>query len=129
PVVDSARIASATRAYRVNLDMLALVAVLTGGFLVLATQSLSILRRRAALGLLRALGVTRGALRRALVIEGTLFGVVGAAVGVFVGQEVGAVLLRAFAGDLGAGQFRGVAEAPVLQPLEALAFVVAGTLV
>ncbi|MGD9597252.1 MAG: FtsX-like permease family protein [Steroidobacteraceae bacterium] len=128
PGVDSARIASATRAYRVNLDMLALVAVLTGGFLVLATQALSVLRRRTALGLLRALGVTRSELRRALVIEGALSGVIGAVVGVALGQEVGAFLLQAFAGDLGAGQFRGVVERPVLQPLEALAFVVAGTL-
>ena len=59
----------ATRAYRVNLDMLALVALLTGAFLVFATQWLSILRRRVALGLLRALGVTRAELRRALLAE------------------------------------------------------------
>src|SRR5687767_4320006 len=35
-----------SRAYRVNLDMLALVALVTGGFLVFSGQSLAVARRR-----------------------------------------------------------------------------------
>ena len=66
PRIERGRAASATRAYRVNLNMLALVALLTGAFLVFSTQSLAVLRRRAALALLRALGVTRAELQRAL---------------------------------------------------------------
>ncbi|MBV6416100.1 MAG: hypothetical protein CMLOHMNK_00631 [Steroidobacteraceae bacterium] len=128
PAIDNERVASATRAYRVNLDMLALVAVLTGAFLVLATQALSILRRRTAFGLLRALGVTRGALRRALVLEGAALGIMGAALGVALGQRIGAWMLTALAGDLGAGQFAGVAGHLAPRPLEWVAFVVAGGL-
>ena len=56
PQVERERAVSATRAYRVNLNMLALVSLLTGAFLVFATQSLSVLRRRRSLALLRALG-------------------------------------------------------------------------
>ena len=70
PQIERGRAASATRAYRVNLDVLALVALLTGAFLVFSTQSLAVLRRRAALGLLRALGVTRSELQRALAGRG-----------------------------------------------------------
>jgi putative ABC transport system permease protein len=70
PTIERGRASTATRAYRVNLNMLALVALLTGAFLVFSTQSLAVLRRRTALGLLRALGVTRTELRRALLGEG-----------------------------------------------------------
>ena len=70
PPVERDRAVTVTRAYRVNLNMLALVALWTGAFLVFSTQSLSVLRRRASLALLRALGVTRAQLRRALLGEG-----------------------------------------------------------
>ena len=39
--------------------MLALVALLTGGFLVFSAQSLSVARRRPQFALLRTLGLTR----------------------------------------------------------------------
>jgi putative ABC transport system permease protein len=55
PQVERDRAVSVTRAYRVNLNMLALVALFTGAFLVFSTQSLSVLRRRRSLALLRAL--------------------------------------------------------------------------
>ena len=77
PEVERDRAVSVTRAYRVNLNMLALVSLLTGAFLVFSTQSLSVLRRRSGLALLRALGVTRGQLQRALFGEGLALGAVG----------------------------------------------------
>ena len=40
PQVERDRAVTVTRAYRVNLNMLALVALLTGAFLVFSTQSL-----------------------------------------------------------------------------------------
>jgi putative ABC transport system permease protein len=46
PQVERDRAVTVTRAYRVNLNMLALVALWTGAFLVFSTQSLSVLRRR-----------------------------------------------------------------------------------
>ncbi|HLK71703.1 MAG TPA: FtsX-like permease family protein, partial [Steroidobacteraceae bacterium] len=85
PQLENTRARSATRAYRVNLNMLALVALLTGAFLVFTTQSLAVLRRRVILGLLRALGVTRGELIRALLGEGLLLGLVGSLLGLVLG--------------------------------------------
>ena len=60
PQSELQRNANLSRAYRVNLNVLALVALFTGGFLVFSTQALSVVRRRAQLALLRVLGVTRG---------------------------------------------------------------------
>ena len=51
-----------SRAYRVNLNVLALVALFTGGMLVFATQTLSVARRRPQFALLRTLGLARGRL-------------------------------------------------------------------
>src|SRR2546430_400769 len=54
-----ARSANMSRAYRVNLNVLALVALFTGAFLVFSTQALSVIRRRSQFALLRVVGWTR----------------------------------------------------------------------
>ena len=56
--------ASLSRSYRVNLNVLALVALFTGGLLVFSTQAHAVVRRRAQFALLRVLGVTRRRLTR-----------------------------------------------------------------
>lgn len=129
PEVERDRAVSVTRAYRVNLNMLALVSLLTGAFLVFSTQSLAVLRRRTGLALLRALGVTRGELQRALVAEGLVLGALGSLLGVIAGHLVAAWLLRRLGGDLGGGQLAVTDAALAPQPLAALAFFVIGTVV
>lgn len=126
PAVDDARLASASRAYRVNLTMLALVAVLTGAFLVFAAQALSLLRRRPALALLRALGVTRGGLARALAAEGVVVGLIGATIGFMAGVALARWMLGAVAGDLGAGQLESLSGALIVGPGDATAFILLG---
>lgn len=116
PDVEAARSASFTRAYRINLDMLALVALFTGGFLVFSTQFLALLRRRTQLALLRVLGLTRRKLVLLLVVEGAALGVVGAALGVALGVALAQFGLARAGGDLGAGYFRGLAPTLVLTP-------------
>ncbi len=108
PRSDLQRNASLSRAYRVNLNVLALVALFTGGFLVFSAQALSVVRRRAQLALLRVLGVTRGGLARMLLAEGALIGAAGAALGLAAGYVIAAAVLQRFGADLGAGQFRGL---------------------
>lgn len=115
-----------SRAYRVNLDVLALVALVTGGLLVFATQTLSVARRRAELALLRALGMARGDLLRRLVTEGALVGLAGALAGLAAGYLLAAAALHAFGGDLGAGYFRGVAPRLGVNPEIAAVFVALG---
>jgi putative ABC transport system permease protein len=129
PQVERDRAVTVTRAYRVNLNMLALVALWTGAFLVFSTQSLSVLRRRRSLGLLRALGVTRSELQLALVGEGAALGLVGSLVGVFLGILFAAALLRLLTGDLGNGQLHTAGATVHAAPLAMLAFSVIGSAV
>ncbi|HVF94824.1 MAG TPA: FtsX-like permease family protein, partial [Sphingomonas sp.] len=117
---------SLSRAYRVNLDMLALVALLTGGFLVYSAQSLSVVRRQRAFALLRTLGMPRGGVVAAIVVEGLAIGVVGAAVGLAAGYGLAWTALHWFGGDLGAGYFGGSAARIVFQPAAAFGFFALG---
>jgi putative ABC transport system permease protein len=129
PQVERDRAVTVTRAYRVNLNMLALVALWTGAFLVFSTQSLSVLRRRRSLGLLRALGVTRRQLQLALLGEGAALGFVGSLLGVILGEMFATALLRLLAGDLGNGQLHVAGAALHGTPLSLLAFLLIGMVV
>jgi len=111
-----------TRAYRVNLNVLALVALFTGGLLVFSTQALSIVRRRAQFTLLRVVGVTRTQLGAMLIAEGALVGVLGGIVGLMAGALLASAMLNVFGTDLGAGYFRGHDVTLGLEPLSALPF-------
>jgi len=93
PQVERDRAVTVTKAYRVNLNMLALVALFTGAFLVFSTQSLSVLRRRRSLALLRALGVTRSQLRNALLGEGLALVIVGSLLGIVLGVLIATLIL------------------------------------
>jgi len=101
----SGRAAAVTRAYRVNLDALSLVALATGAFLVFSTLALQAARRRQEFALLRALGVTRRGLAALLVCEALALGVVGAAIGTALGLAGSRELLARIGTDLGAGFF------------------------
>ncbi|MEA3151525.1 MAG: putative transport system permease protein, partial [Gammaproteobacteria bacterium] len=129
PQVERDRAVTVTRAYRVNLNMLALVALWTGAFLVFSTQSLSVLRRRRSLALLRALGVTQGQLERALIGEGAALGAVGSLIGVVLSVVFAALMLRVLTGDLGNGQLHTVGAALNAPLFPLLAFFVIGTAV
>jgi len=118
-----------TRAYRVNLNVLALVALFTGGLLVFSTQALSVVRRRAQLALMRVLGVTRGGVLALLLAEGGIVGAIGSAVGVVLGYVLAVLVLRFVGADLGAGHFRGVTATPTLEPAAAVLFFALGVAV
>jgi putative ABC transport system permease protein len=127
PQIERGRPASVTRAYRVNLDVLALVALLTGAFLIFSTQWLSVLRRRVALGLLRALGVTRTELRLALLAESAMMGLVGSALGVLLGTISALLILHYLGADLGSPQYASFSAALSVHPVPLLCFVLIGT--
>ena len=111
-----------SRAYRVNLNVLALVALFTGALLVFSTQALSVARRRAHFALLRTLGLTRARLMRLVLGEAALIGATGALVGLPLGYALAAIALERFGGDLGAGFFRGTAPQAHVDPAGALVF-------
>ncbi len=121
PETEGERGANLTRAYRLNLDMLALVALFTGAFLVFSSQVLALLRRRTQFALLRTIGVTRAALALQLLAEGAVIGVIGAALGVLLGYALAHYALSLVGADLGAGYFRGIVASLDAEP-QALAF-------
>ncbi len=105
------RVSNVSRAYRVNLTVLALVAMFTGAFLVFSILSLSVAQRQQQLALLGVLGLpARGRLRLVLG-EAAAIGVVGSLLGLALGAVLAATALRLFGGDLGGGYFAGVAPA------------------
>ena len=115
-----------SRAYRVNLDMLALVALLTGSFLVYATQSLSVARRLQAFALLRTLGMQRRGIVALVAIEGALAGLAGSVLGLLLGYAIAAGLLAFLGGDLGGGYFGDAPPPLIFAPGAALAFFALG---
>ncbi len=117
-----------SRAYRVNLDMLALVALLTGGFLVFSAQSLSVTRRMRAFALIRTLGMPRRGIVAAVALEGLVIGVAGAAAGLITGYGLALGVLRWFGGDLGAGYFGGGSIGIAFQPGAAIGFFALGVM-
>jgi len=116
PDTEGERGASLTRAYRLNLDMLALVALFTGAFLVFSSQVLALLRRRSQFALLRTIGVTRGTLAAQLLAEGAVIGVIGALLGTLLGYALARYALALVGADLGAGYFRSIAASLVAEP-------------
>lgn len=116
------RTANMSRAYRVNLTVLALVALFTGAFLVFSTQALSVMRRRGQFALLRVLGLRRSQLLRQVLLEGGSLGVAGSLLGIGAGYALAAAALHFFGGDLGAGYFPGIRPQVAFTPGAALVF-------
>src|SRR3989440_1365020 len=94
--VESLEQASAypSRSYRVNLNVLAMVALFTGGFLVFSAQALETARRRAEHALLRVLGLPRRGVARLVLLEAAVLGAVGAAPGLALGYGLALVAMR-----------------------------------
>ena len=107
------RVSNLSRAYRVNLTVLALVALFTGAFLVFSVLSLSVAKRAQQFALLGVLGLTGRERLRLVLIESLVLGTVGSLAGVALGAGLAALALRLLGGDLGGGYFAGVA--PTLQ--------------
>ena len=129
--VDSLEEASGypSRAYRVNLNVLAMVALFTGGFLVFSAQALEMARRRGEQALLRVLGLSASGLARLCLAEAAVLGVLGGIAGVALGYGCALLALRYAGADLGAGQLRGIAPHLAFQPIPAALYVIAGAAV
>lgn len=107
------RVSNLSRAYRVNLTVLALVALFTGAFLVFSVLSLSVAKRAQQFALLGVLGLTGRERLQLVLAESLLLGVAGSVLGIALGSGLAALALRLLGGDLGGGYFSGVA--PTLQ--------------
>jgi len=118
------RLSQLSRAYRVNLTVLALVALLTGGFLVFTAISLSALQQQPQLALLRALGARRGVSAVWVFSQAVAVAGLGGLLGIGLGLGLAQLLLGFFGGDLGGGYFGSQTPPLAIDPLWLLAFLV-----
>jgi putative ABC transport system permease protein len=121
------RLSNLSRAYRVNLTVLALVALFVGAFLVYSVVSLSLAQRAPAFALLGLLGLTARERRVLVLAECAVLGAVGSLLGLAGGAALAAAALRWLAGDLGGGYFPGIAPALRWDSGAALGFAALGT--
>jgi putative ABC transport system permease protein len=82
-------------AFRWNLRLLSYISLVVGAFLIYNTISVSVVRRRPDIGIVRALGAGRAAILAAFVGEAACFGLAGALIGLPLGRfmATGAVRL------------------------------------
>jgi putative ABC transport system permease protein len=121
------RVSRLSRAYRVNLTVLALVALFVGAFLVFSVVSLSVAQRTPGFALLGVLGLTATQRRTWVLAECALVGAAGSMLGLLMGAGLAAAALRFLAGDLGGGYFPGIAPPLQLHIGGALGFGLLGT--
>ena len=81
-------------AFQLNLTALSLIALVVGMFLVTNTVAANVVRRRSEIGLLRSIGLTRNSVIFLIVAESLLLGLLGSALGIFLGLQVARYLLQ-----------------------------------
>jgi putative ABC transport system permease protein len=86
--------AGMTRAFELNLTAFALITLVFGALLIYDTMTFSVVQRRELIGLLRAVGVTRGEVLRLFLSEALFLGALATALGLLLGMALGGALIR-----------------------------------
>ncbi len=118
-------------AFRFNLRALGYLSVLVGAFLIYNTMGVAVVRRRTAIGTIRAMGVGRGTVRSVFLAEGALLGLAGSLLGIAAGIGAAWALLGTVSNAISINFFRTHAAGVVMSPailLAALALGVGGAL-
>jgi len=116
------RMSNLSRAYRVNLSVLALVALFTGAFLVFTTISFSVLRQQSQLALLSVLGAKREWLFALVLTQALIVTALGGLLGLGIGLGLAWLLLGIAGGDLGGGYFSTAVPPLDIDPIALLGF-------
>ncbi|MEJ2086633.1 MAG: FtsX-like permease family protein [Acidobacteriota bacterium] len=82
-----------TRAFRLNLQALSLLALFCGAFLIYNTMTFAVVQRRSLIAVLRAIGTTRRQILSMILIEAVFLGIVGTVIGQAAGLALGRVLV------------------------------------
>ena len=128
PADAASRVSQLSRAYRVNLTVLALVALFTGAFLVFSVLWLSVAKRAPQLALLGVLGLSGRERLRWVLAESLLLGLAGSIAGIALGTGLAALGLQLLGGDLGGGYFPGTEPRLQWSAAAALAYGALGVL-
>jgi putative ABC transport system permease protein len=85
PAAQGSRTEGLVASYRLNLTVLSAIALFVGMFLIYQSVTLSVVRRRREIGLLRTLGMTPGQVMLLFLAEGLASGLVGGFLGLILG--------------------------------------------
>ena len=88
------------RAFRWNLRMMSYTTILVGAFLIYNTITAYVVRRRQQIGIVRAVGASRSMVRVAFLIEGAVFGAIGAVAGLLLGRVLAVAAVEAVGGTV-----------------------------
>ena len=77
--------AAITAAFRLNLTILSLIAILVGAYLILQALDAAVVRRRSEVATLISLGLSRGVLFLTFLLESAVIGSIGSVIGIGVG--------------------------------------------
>jgi putative ABC transport system permease protein len=81
-------------AFRWNLRLLSYIALVVGAFLIYNTISVSVVRRRAEIGIVRALGASRRQVLAAFLGEAVFIGIAGVVLGIPLGRAMAAAAVN-----------------------------------
>jgi putative ABC transport system permease protein len=116
-------------AFRWNLRILSYIALIVGAFLIYNSIAVSVVRRRSDIGIVRALGATRGMIAAAFLGESLLLGILGSLAGIALGRLLASAAMD-FIGSTVESLYVSSRPAPVqLTAPDAIAGLVLGTAV
>ena len=110
--------AAMTAAFRLNLTILSLIAILVGAYLILQALDAAVVRRRSEIATLRSLGVDGSVLFTTYLLEAFVLGIVGSIAGVGVGQVLALGAVGMLADTVNALYFATSVEALNLTALD-----------
>lgn len=86
------------RTGQVILNVLAVLALLMGGFIIFNTFRTIVAERKRDIGMLRAVGASRRSILGLILVEGLVQGIIGTAAGILFGYILGAFVLKLMSG-------------------------------
>ncbi len=106
-----------SRAFRINLTALSLLALLVGVFLIYATMSFAIVQRREIFGVLRAVGVSRRQMLMSILLEASAIGCAATLLGLAIGHVLANGLVDIMLATIGDLYFTSTVTAADPSPL------------
>jgi putative ABC transport system permease protein len=110
--------AGMTAAFRLNLMILSLIAILVGAYLILQALDAAVVRRRSEMATLKSLGVRPELLFRICLLESLLIGLIGSLAGIGVGYLLALGAVHLLADTVNALYFATSAEVIRLTPAD-----------
>ncbi len=107
-----------TRAFRLNLTILSLIALLVGLYLIFQALDGAVVRRRPEIAILRSLGVEESTIRRGWLCESAILGLLGGALGLLLGWAGAQVSVRAVGQTVNALYYTTTVNSANLTPVE-----------